>query len=69
MTDRHDEFLPSQGSMYQVVGIAEDGFGELYTVSEQGSVFRLVPEPGASLLGAATLATLACVARRRRAAR
>ena len=32
-----------------------------------GSVYKLVPEPGASLLGAAGLSTLYCVARRRRA--
>jgi glucose/arabinose dehydrogenase len=69
VVDRTDEFPtnpPTQDNeISQPVAISEDGFGELYVVSLQGSVYKLVPEPGASLLGAAALATLAGVARRR----
>jgi hypothetical protein len=70
VTDRHDEFLPDVGgSLQQLVAIAPDGFGELYAVSlNNQAVYKLVPEPAASLLGAAALSTLLCVARRRRVA-
>jgi glucose/arabinose dehydrogenase len=65
-TDRTDEFPTGGGSIQQPVAITEDGAGELVVVSLNGSVYRLVPEPGTSLLGAATLATLAVLARRSR---
>ena len=42
VTDRHDEFLPDVGNMFQLVAIAPDGFGELYAVSLlAGSVYKL----------------------------
>ncbi len=69
VVDRTAEFPTDVGSLGSVVAIGQDGAGELYTVSLfTGSVYRLVPvpEPGALLLGAGMLATLACVAHRRR---
>lgn len=67
--DRTAEFPTDAGpaQLGAVVAIGEDGFGELYVASlYAGNVYKLVPEPGAALLGMTTLATLACVARRRR---
>jgi glucose/arabinose dehydrogenase len=68
--DRTSEFPPDVGSYegFGLVAVAAGGDGELYLVKLSGnSIYRLVPEPAPSLLGVTTLATLACVARRRRA--
>ena len=65
-TDRTSEFPTGAGPISNPVAIAEDGSGELVVVSLLGSVYRLVPEPGASLLGAAALTALAVLARRAR---
>ena len=62
--DRADEFPPDAGALSQVVAISEDGFGELYVVSLEGSVYRLVPEPGSAPLAAASVLTLLALARR-----
>jgi hypothetical protein len=66
VTDRTDEFPTGDGAIQQPVAITEDGAGELVIVSLNGSVYRLVPEPGTSLLGAAAIASLAVLARRAR---
>ena len=63
VTDRTDVFPTGGGSIQQPVAITEDGAGELVVVSLNGNVYRLVPEPGTSLLGAAMLAMLAVLAR------
>jgi hypothetical protein len=66
-TDRTSEFPPSSGgSISQPVAIAEDGAGELIVVSLGGNVYRLVPEPGKDILGAAAFVALARLARRER---
>jgi glucose/arabinose dehydrogenase len=66
VTDRTGEFPTGAGTISQPVAITEDGAGELVVVSLNGSVYRLVPEPGTSLLGAAALTALAGLARRAR---
>jgi glucose/arabinose dehydrogenase len=69
-TDRTSEFPPSSGgpTILQPVAITEDGHGELILVSLLGNVYRLVPEPGTDMLGAAAFAALASLARRERLA-
>ena len=62
--DRTDEFPRDVGNFDQIVAIAEDGFGELHVVSLGGSVYRLVPEPGAAPLAAASALALLALARR-----
>jgi glucose/arabinose dehydrogenase len=63
--DRTDEFPPDAGVLGSVVAIAQDGVGELYAVNLfGGAVFRLVPEPGATLAGVAALVTVAACRRR-----
>jgi hypothetical protein len=64
VTDRTSEFPTGAGPILQPVAITEDGAGELVVVSLLGSVYRLVPEPGTSLLGAVALTALAVLARR-----
>jgi len=64
VTDRTSEFPTGAGPISKPVAITEDGSGELVVVSLLGSVYRLVPEPGTSLLGAAALTALAVLARR-----
>jgi hypothetical protein len=66
VTDRTAQFPTGAGPILQPVAITEDGAGELVVVSLNGSVYRLVPEPGTSLLGAAAIASLAVLARRAR---
>jgi glucose/arabinose dehydrogenase len=67
LTDRTSEFPPSSGgAISQPVAIVEDGAGELVVVSLLGNVYRLVPEPGTGMLGAAAFAALASLARRER---
>jgi glucose/arabinose dehydrogenase len=67
IVDRTAEFpLDFGDNLGTIVAIGEDGFGELYVPGlYEGTVYKLVPEPDAALLAATTLATLACVARRR----
>lgn len=66
VTDRTSEFATGGEPISLPVAITEDGAGELVVVSLNGSVYRLVPEPGTSLLGAAAIASLAVLARRAR---
>lgn len=63
VTDRTSEFPTGGGPISSPVAITEDGAGELVVVSLLGSVYQLVPEPGTGLLGVATLAALAVLAR------
>ena len=72
VTDRTSEFATGGEPISLTVAITEDGAGELVVVSLDGSVYRLVPEPGTSRLGAAALTALSvCVSagRSSRAAR
>jgi glucose/arabinose dehydrogenase len=64
VADRTSEFPTGAGPILQPVAITEDGAGELVVVSLLGSVYRLVPEPGTLILGAAALTALAVLARR-----
>ena len=67
LVDRTSELSPSVGghTIDLIVGLGEDGFGELYVVDLDGEVFRL-PEPSASTLQGAGLATLVGLWSRRR---
>ncbi|MCX5737217.1 MAG: PQQ-dependent sugar dehydrogenase, partial [Proteobacteria bacterium] len=67
-TDRTSEFPTGAGPISKPVAITEDGSGELVVVSLLGNVYRLVPEPGTDMLGAAAFAALASLARRERLA-
>lgn len=57
------------GTLNAAAAVVEDGAGELLFVDYDGEVFRLVPEPGASLAAAAAFGALAALRRRRSARR
>jgi glucose/arabinose dehydrogenase len=68
--DRTAELAPAPPLwLDQIVAFGEDGFGELYVVELGGSVFRIVPEPGALPLGLAAGGALAALGWRRRGTR
>jgi len=56
---------PDAGSLVALTAIGEDAQGELLLLSREGSLFRVVPEPGASLLITSGLFALAVLARLR----
>jgi len=63
-TDRTTQFIPDIGSIRNISSFGEDASGDLYIVSLDGHVFKVVPEPGTlALLG---LGALAVVGRKRR---
>jgi glucose/arabinose dehydrogenase len=64
--ERTGEIDTDVGTIASVTGIGEDGAGELYFVDSGGEIFRLVPEPGAGLLGAAVLGAILTLRARRR---
>ncbi|MBS1104940.1 MAG: PQQ-dependent sugar dehydrogenase [Deltaproteobacteria bacterium] len=66
VSDRTGEFPTGAAAISQPVAITEDGAGELVLVSLSGSVYRLIPEPGTTLLGGVALSVLAGFARRAR---
>lgn len=57
--------LTDASSLTAVTAIIEDGAGELVAVDYDGDLFRLVPEPGAGMLGAAGVLAIFALRRRR----
>lgn len=63
------ELRPVVGSLRNIVGQGEDNLGNLYFVSLDGAVYKLIPEPSSALLATLAFTALGLQARRKRTAK